>query len=57
MADVAISMMFLLFILFSGINHGWQAIAHGNRAWNNLIRPFGMLLLIGLYIYPYLEIL
>ncbi len=51
-ADMTITLVFIGFLLLSGGNHLYQAIAKGNKTWNNLIRPVGMMLLAGLYAYP-----
>jgi len=57
MAYVTVSLVFLLFLLMSTVNHAYQAIANKNLKWNNIIRPFQTLFLIGIYVYPLMEVL
>lgn len=56
-AELTLSFTFLLFLFMSTINHAWQAIAHKNYKWNNLIRPFQTLFLLAVYIYPVIRVL
>ena len=46
-AFVLYVLLILGFFLLSAINHAWQAIAHGNRTWQNLDRPFLAAAMIG----------
>ncbi|MCF8235445.1 MAG: hypothetical protein K9G67_11120 [Bacteroidales bacterium] len=56
-AEITLSLTFLIFMLFSGINHGWQSVAHRNFKWNNVIRPFQTLFLIAIFLYPLIKLL
>ncbi len=51
-ADVTLLFTFLLSMTLSAANHTYQAVAHHNLTWNNLIRPFGVLALIASVYYP-----
>jgi len=55
-AEITLSLTFLIFMLFSGINHGWQSVAHKNFKWNNVIRPFQTLFLIAIFLYPLIKL-
>ena len=46
-AFVLYVVLILGFFLLSAINHSWQAIAHGNRTWQNLDRPFLAAAMVG----------
>ena len=56
-ADITLLFTFLLSLTLSAINHTYQAIAHKNYAWNNLIRPIGIIALIASVYYPISQIL
>lgn len=56
-ADLTITLVFLVFLTLSAGNHLYQAVANHNTKWNNLIRPIGMLLLLGLYVDPLWQLL
>ncbi len=56
-ADVTLLFTFLLSLTLSAINHTYQAVAHGNYTWNNLIRPIGVIALIAAVYYPLSQIL
>ena len=56
-SEITLLFTFLLSLLLSAINHTYQAIAHGNYAWNNLIRPIGVIALIASVYYPLSQIL
>lgn len=51
-AELTILFTFLFFIIFSGINHGVDAIKRKNYKWQNINRPFIMLLLVVGLVYP-----
>ena len=46
-AFVLFVVLILGFFVLSAINHTWQAIAHGNRTWQNLDRPFLAAAMVG----------
>ncbi|OFY51697.1 MAG: hypothetical protein A2W85_08575 [Bacteroidetes bacterium GWF2_41_31] len=56
-SEITLLFTFLLSLLLSAINHTYQAIAHGNYTWNNLIRPIGVIALIASVYYPLSQIL
>ncbi|MBE2281774.1 MAG: hypothetical protein IAE91_15415 [Ignavibacteriaceae bacterium] len=56
-AELTILFTFLFFFFFSGLNHAFDAIKRKNYKWQNINRPFIMLLLIAGLIYPVLEAL
>jgi len=51
-AELTILFTFMFFIIFSGINHGMDAIKRKNYKWQNINRPFIMLLLVVGLVYP-----
>ena len=51
-ADVTLLFTFLLSMTLSAANHAYQAVAHHNLTWNNLIRPLGVIALIAAVYYP-----
>ena len=57
MAYLTVSFVFVLFVFMSTINHAYQAVAHKNLSWNNIIRPFQTIFLIAIYIYPVVKVL
>jgi len=52
MADLTITLTFLMVFVFSAINHTWQIIAEKNYSWKNLNRPFLTIALIFAYWWP-----
>lgn len=52
MAELTILFAFLFFFIFSAVNHTADAIKHKNYKWQNINRPFIMLLLLAGLIYP-----
>lgn len=56
-ADLTIMLTFLFFMVFSAINHGYQAVVNKNYHWQNLNRPFLTLLLIIVLWYPITNVL
>ena len=51
-AELTIFFTFIFFFFFSGLNHGIDAIKRKNYKWQNINRPFIVLLLIAGIIYP-----
>ena len=51
-AELTIFFAFIFFFIFSGINHGIDAIQRKNYKWQNINRPFITLLLIAGMVYP-----
>ncbi len=51
-AELTIFFAFIFFFFFSGVNHGVDAIKRKNYKWQNINRPFIVLLLIAGMIYP-----
>ncbi len=52
MAELTILFTFLFFFFFSAVNHTFDAIKNKNYKWQNINRPFILLLLIAGFIYP-----
>lgn len=52
-----VSSVFMFFLFFSGTNHGFSAIAEGNKSITNLSRPILSYLLIAAILYYMLEAL
>jgi len=57
MANVTLVLTFLLFLLQSAINHGYNIFARKNTTWKNMIRPLLTALLIGVFWYPVQSVL
>jgi FlaA1/EpsC-like NDP-sugar epimerase len=53
-AELTILFTFIFFFFFSGMNHAWNAIKNKNYKWQNINRPFIVILLIAGLIYPVL---
>jgi FlaA1/EpsC-like NDP-sugar epimerase len=51
-AELTILFTFLFFFFFSGLNHGLDAIKRRNYKWQNINRPFIVVMLIGGLVYP-----
>lgn len=51
-AELSVLFIFFFFFIFSSINHGLEAIRHKNYTWQNINRPFILLLLLAGFIYP-----
>ncbi|MHC1738186.1 MAG: DUF6790 family protein [Ignavibacteriaceae bacterium] len=51
-AELTIFFTFIFFFFFSGVNHGIDAIKRKNYKWQNINRPFIVLLLIAGMFYP-----
>jgi hypothetical protein len=56
-AELTILFVFLFFFFFSGLNHGLDAIKRRNYKWQNVNRPFIVLMLIGGLAYPVFKVL
>lgn len=56
-AELTILFTFIFFFIFSGLNHGLEAIKNKNYKWQNINRPFITLLLIAGLIYPVIKAL
>lgn len=56
-AELTIFFAFIFFFFFSAVNHAWDAIKRKNYKWQNINRPFIMLLLIAGTIYPVIMVL
>jgi len=52
-AELTIFMAFIFFFFFSALNHAVDAIKRKNYKWQNINRPFILLLLIAGMIYPF----
>ena len=52
-AELTIFMTFIFFFFFSALNHAVDAIKRKNYKWQNINRPFLLLLLIAGMIYPF----
>ena len=52
MAELTILFTFLFFFFFSAVNHTFDAIKNKNYKWQNINRPFILLMLIAGFIYP-----
>lgn len=52
MAELTILFTFLFFFFFSAVNHTIDAIKNKNYKWQNINRPFILLMLIAGFIYP-----
>jgi hypothetical protein len=52
MAELTILFTFLFFFFFSAVNHTFDAIKNKNYKWQNINRPFILLMLIAGVIYP-----
>jgi hypothetical protein len=51
-AELTILFAFCFFFIFSGLNHGLDAIKNKNYKWQNINRPFITLLMIAGLLYP-----
>ena len=51
-AELTILFAFIFFFLFSAVNHAMDAVKNKNYRWQNINRPFIILLLIAGLIYP-----
>lgn len=51
-AELTILFVFFFFFTLSAANHGMQAIRHKNYNWQNINRPFILVLLLAGFIYP-----
>ncbi len=56
-AELTIFFAFMFFFFFSAINHAMDAIRRKNYKWQNINRPFLVLLLIAGMIYPLIKAL
>jgi hypothetical protein len=56
-AELSVFFPFMFFFILSAVNHAANAILHKNFKWQNINRPFLVLLLIGGMIYPVAEAL
>ena len=53
-AELTILFVFFFFFTLSAGNHGLEAIRHKNYKWQNINRPFILILLFAGFIYPVL---
>lgn len=51
-AELTVFFIFIFFFTLSAGNHGLEAIRHKNYKWQNLNRPFLLLLLAAGFVYP-----
>lgn len=51
-AELAVLFIFFFFFTFSAANHALEAIRHKNYKWQNINRPFILLLLLAGFVYP-----
>lgn len=51
-AELAILFVFFFFFTLSAVNHGLEAIRHKNYKWQNINRPFILILLLAGFAYP-----
>jgi len=51
-AELSVFFVFCFFFTFSAVNHGLEAVRHGNYKWQNINRPFIQLLLLAGFVYP-----
>lgn len=51
-AELTVLFIFLFFFTLSAGNHGLEAIKHKNFKWQNVNRPFILLLMVAGFIYP-----
>jgi hypothetical protein len=51
-AELTIFFVFIFFFFCSSLNHAWDAIKNKNYKWQNINRPFIMLMLIAGTVYP-----
>ncbi len=52
LAELAVFFVFSFFFTFSAVNHGLEAIRHGNYHWQNINRPFILVLMLAGFVYP-----
>ena len=51
-AELTILLVFFFFFTLSAVNHGLEAIRHKNYKWQNINRPFILVLLLAGFVYP-----
>ena len=51
-AELTVLFIFMFFFTFSAVNHAIEAIRHKNYKWQNINRPFLLILLIAGFVYP-----
>ncbi|MBU1370933.1 MAG: hypothetical protein KJ578_06320 [Bacteroidetes bacterium] len=51
-AELSVFSCFLFFFIFSAVNHSIQAVKHHNFKFENINRPFLVILLLGGFFYP-----
>ncbi len=51
-AELTILFVFFFFFTLSAINHGIDAVRHKNYKWQNINRPFILLLMLAGFLYP-----
>ncbi len=56
-AELTLLLIFLFFFILSAGNHGLEAIRHKNYKWQNINRPFLILLLLAGFAYPVIMVL
>jgi hypothetical protein len=56
-AELTILFVFFFFFMLSAGNHAIEAIRHKNYKWQNINRPFILLLLLAGFVYPVLMVL
>ena len=56
-AELTVLFIFLFFFTLSAGNHALEAIRHKNYKWQNINRPFLLLLLLAGFVYPVIMVL
>lgn len=51
-AELTVLFVFLFFFTLSAGNHGLEAVRHKNYKWQNINRPFILILLLAGFVYP-----
>ncbi|MBN2614747.1 MAG: hypothetical protein JXR71_03565 [Bacteroidales bacterium] len=51
-AELTVLFVFLFFFALSAVNHGLEAVRHKNYKWQNINRPFLLVLLLAGFAYP-----
>lgn len=55
-SELTILFVFFFFFSFSAVNHGLEAIRHKNYKWQNINRPFLVILLLAGFVYPVIKV-
>lgn len=56
-SELTILFVFFFFFTFSAFNHALEAIRHKNYKWQNINRPFILVMLLAGFIYPLIMLL